>query len=310
MYALLTSEYKQMCDANNENYKELTNYFSDAFFLQGELSLEKALNTPILLEDLGASGFKMWENEFDGLDIQHAIKVIEALGRHHGLGMVYVDKKKTFDKEIYAELLRPDFSAIFNDDMMDMMKSGLQLVVDWMEKVKYNSAELARIKSLKTGIKQFFESIYQSMQTMEPLSFTHGDCRLNNFMFKYASDGITPTEVKIVDFQSWSLCPPTLELGYFLFSSLSKDLLLPNFDIIFQAYYTSMAGVLARLNYSKQRPSMEALKKVFLGSIKYAFIMTAGMLHIVFTGNPDLEQTVKDKRIGDLLETAKYFYAL
>ena len=71
-----------------------------------------------------------------------------------------------------------------------------------------------------------------------------------------------------------------------------------------------MAGVLARLNYSKQRPSMEALKKVFLGSIKYAFIMTAGMLHIVFTGNPDLEQTVKDKRIGDLLETAKYFYAL
>ena len=148
------------------------------------------------------------------------------------------------------------------------------------------------------------------MKTMEPQSFTHGDCRLNNFMFKYASDGITPTEVKIVDFQSWFKCQPTFELGYFLFSSLSKDLLLPNFDAIFQAYYTSMVGVLAGLSYSNQRPSLQSSKEVFLSNIKYGFAMTSSMLSIVFMGNPDLDQNVKNKRIQDLVETAEYFGAI
>ena len=96
MYALLAEEYTKLCDENNEDAAELTNYISEAFFLPGKVSLEKALQSPILLEDLGASGFKMWENEFDGLDLQHAIKVIEALGKHHGLGMAFVDRMEHF----------------------------------------------------------------------------------------------------------------------------------------------------------------------------------------------------------------------
>ena len=55
---------------------------------------------------------------------------------------------------------------------------------------------------------------------------------------------------------------------------------------------------------------MQALKEIFLSNIKYGFAMTSSMLSIVFMGNPDLDQNVKNKRIQDLVETAEYFGAI
>jgi hypothetical protein len=62
------------------------------FFCQE--SLYRALTEPLLLEDLGDSVFKMWDDEFNGLDLPHTLKVMEALGKHHALGMVFVEKSK------------------------------------------------------------------------------------------------------------------------------------------------------------------------------------------------------------------------
>ena len=176
-----------------------------------------------------------------------------------------------------------------------------------MKENKWDSDSTARLEYYKDNIKAEYKILYDGFIDLQPQSFTHGDCRANNFMFKYATDEKTPIGVKIIDFQGWFKCPPCAELSYFLFSSASADILTTNFDTIFTAYYTSMAGVLARLNYPRQRPSLAELKALYMKTAFSGFLSTCNMLNIVFSGNLDLSKDVKDKRIENLLNTAKYF---
>ena len=307
LYAILSDKFEDLCAENNEDAREIKGYISEAFFLPGELSLDRALTEPMLFEDLGDFGYKMWDDEFNGLDLPHTLKVMEALGKHHALGMAFVEKMKSFENEIYEELLLPEFSVIFTDELVQMMDRALKVIVDWMKENKYDSESTKKVENYQREAKSVIRGIYEDMKALEPQSFSHGDCRLNNFMFKYASDGKTPTDVKIVDFQGWFKGPPCIELSYFLMSSASAEILTDNFDTIFAAYYTSMAGVLARLNYPKQRPSLKTLKELYLKTAHCGFMQTCNMLDIVFKGNPTLTKEVKDKRINSLLNTAKYF---
>ena len=40
---------------------------------------------------------------------------------------------KSFENEIYEELLLPEFSAIFTDELVQMMDGALEVIVDWMK---------------------------------------------------------------------------------------------------------------------------------------------------------------------------------
>ena len=306
-YNILGEKYKEICNENKEDTKELTGYISDSFSLPGELSLERALTEPMLLEDLGDSGYKMWEDEFNGLDLAHTMKVMEALGKHHAMGIAFVEKMQTFENEIYEDLLLPEFSTLFTDDAFKFMHNAVQFMIDWMKENKYDAESTKKMEYYRDNVGAEFQVIYEGFKDLQPQSFTHGDCRANNFMFKYATDGKTPIGVKIIDFQGWFKCPPCAELSYFLFSSASADILTSNFDTIFTAYYTSIAGVLARLNYPKQRPSLAEIKSLFMKTAFAGCLQTCNMLNIVFSGNPDLSKELKDKRIMNLLNTAKYF---
>ena len=248
----------------------------------------------------------MWEDEFNGLDLAHTMKVMEALGKHHAMGIAFVEKMHTFENEIYEDLLLPEFSTLFTDDAFKFMHNAVQFMIDWMKENKYDAESTKKMEYYRDNVGAEFQVIYEGFKDLQPQSFTHGDCRANNFMFKYATDGKTPIGVKIVDFQSWFKCAPFAELSYFLFSSASSDILTSNFDPIFSAYYTSIAGVLARLNYSKQRPSRAELKDLFLKTAISGFLQTCNLLVLVFSGNPDLSKEVKDKRIENLLNNAKY----
>jgi len=306
-YTILGEKYKELCNENKEDAKELTGYISDSFTLPGELKLERALTEPMLLEDLGDSGYKMWEDEFNGFDLAHTMKVMETMGKHHALGMVFVERMQSFKNEIYNELLFPDFDVLFTDDLCKIMQNATQFFVDWMNENKFDSGSTKKLQHLADNIKSEYKILYDDYKDLQPQSFTHGDCRANNFMFKYATDGKTPIGVKIIDFQGWFKCFPCAELSYFLFSSASAEILTSNFDTIFSAYYTSMAGVLARLNYPKQRPSLAEIKALFMKTAFAGCLQTCNMLNIVFGGNPDLSKELKDKRIANLLNTAKYF---
>ena len=310
LYAVLAEKFDDLCRENNEEAVGLKDYISESFLLPGKLSLERALSEPLILEDLGASGFQMWADEFNGLDLPHTLKVMEALGKHHAFGMVFVENTKSFENEIYEDLLLPEFSTLFTDQMFQMMEGALKYFVDWMEANEYDSDSKKKVENFQKGLKNLFESVYEEMKTLQPQSFSHGDCRLNNFMFKYASDGKTPSGVKIVDFQNWFKGHPVIELSYFLMSSVSTDILISNFDTIFAAYYTSMAGVLARLNYPKQRPTLQTFKNLYMQTAYFGFISTCNMLNIVFMGNPTLDTQVRDRRIRSLLSVAKFFNVL
>ena len=58
-YAVLGEKFDNLCRENKEDAAELKDYTSEAFLLPGKLSLDRALTEPLLLEDLGDSGFKM-----------------------------------------------------------------------------------------------------------------------------------------------------------------------------------------------------------------------------------------------------------
>ena len=114
-------------------------------------------------------------------------------------------------------------------------------MIDWMKENKYDAESTKKMEYYRDNVGAEFQVIYEGFKDLQPQSFTHGDCRANNFMFKYATDEKTPIGVKIIDFQGWFKCPPCAELSYFLFSFASADILTSNFDTIFGANYPHQA---------------------------------------------------------------------
>lgn len=74
----------------------------------------------------------------------------------------------------------------------------------------------------------------------------HGDCWVNNMMFKY-NDAGHPTDLVFVDFQMSFFSSPGIDFNYFVNTSPSNDLRKNKREQIFRSYYDSFAKVLREL---------------------------------------------------------------
>ncbi|RXG52606.1 hypothetical protein Avbf_16429 [Armadillidium vulgare] len=72
--------------------------------------------------------------------------------------------------------------------------------------------------------------------------FAHGDCWVNNILFKYNEDDI-PVDIRFVDFQNSKKASPVLDLNYFLYSSINGDLRLAERDTMIGIYYDAFQEV-------------------------------------------------------------------
>ena len=129
-YNLILDIFNSIIQEEGEDGSFL-DFVSRPLTLPGELTFNRGFDEPLVLENLSSGGFKMWDDEFGGLNLSHAIVSLETLAKMHGLGMVLLEKK-TIDDENLVKLLQWDLTKLMNDSLLDMIDSGINTFIDWL----------------------------------------------------------------------------------------------------------------------------------------------------------------------------------
>jgi len=101
------------------------------------------------------------------------------------------------------------------------------------------------------------------LRVVEPMKcgmvvLTHGDYWLNNLMIKF-NESNEPEDVQMLDFQSSAWGTPSLDLHYFLISSIHDDIKVKYYDEFIEHYHDEFVKSLKKLGYDQNIPTLDDL---------------------------------------------------
>ena len=210
-YNSVQNLFERVIEDEEEDVKDILNFIPRSMTLPGQITFNRGLNEPLTFENLSASGYRMWKDEFSGLDLAHAGIGLETLGKMHALGIVLFEKKLVEDEN---KLLNFDMMKMFKGPLLDIIDKGMTAFKDWMVNNNLENKSIEKLEDelhdrnyLKTVAKLFKEGKRHELQLIQ-----HGDARSNNILFKYANDNTTPVKAKLVDYQMTMFFNPFLTL--------------------------------------------------------------------------------------------------
>lgn len=234
-YHTVRDLFKNVIEDNAKDGMDILDFIPKPYIIPGPSSFNRGLEEPLICEDLSKVGYKIWKDEFNGLDIPHAKVALEAYGRFHALGMALFEKGEIKDENVTKLFNVNSMSACIIYEIVD---NGMKTFKEWMENNNYAKEAVAKVEHemknknyMKTSGKLFAEGKLLEMQVIQ-----HYDARSNNILFNYEADNITPVKAKLVDFQLPSFAPPFWDLVYFLSLSVSSDNLIPNYQSLIERF--------------------------------------------------------------------------
>jgi len=298
--------FKNVIEENAKDVSNLLDFIPQPYILHGPITFNQGLEEPLTCEDLSKAGYKIWNDEFNGLDIPHAEVALEAYGRLHGLGMVLLEKEGVKDENIEKLF---NFNPATAYIIPEGVEAGLKTFRDWMINNNYskNAVEIVEKEAKDRNYLKTIEKLFEEGKSHEMQVIQHFDARSNNMLFNYAVDNTTPMKAKLVDFQGSSFFPPFWDLVYFLALSVSSDSLIPNYQKLIERYQTSLASTLTKLNYTRPIPSTSYIKQNITRFAPMVFPLIAGITEITTgAGNPDLDPTLRQKKIRSGVEVSAF----
>ena len=212
----------------------MLDFVSTPFPLLGNLSFNRGLEEPLVLEDLSSAGYRMWSDGFNGLDLAHALISLETYGKVHALGMVLLENN-AIDDENLKELLDVDAMKWMTESLLEMFDKGIQAFIDWLDENDDQDSKIQVKHLLKDrNYMIIYEDKFKKGKKNEIQTIIHGDANFNNIMFKYGNDGITPVGVALIDFQLSYSFNQFFDLVFFFMISLPADVLIPNYSTLIQ----------------------------------------------------------------------------
>lgn len=305
-YKIIRGLFTTLIEDNGESIVDILDIIPKPFITPGQITFDEVLQEPLICEDLSKLGYRMWPDEFNGLDIPHAEVALEAYGKLHALGMLLLEKGDL--KSELIDKLFNNFNHATSCMMFEINDAGLKTFQDWMENNNYSKEAIEKVKHelkdrnyVKTCEEMFIGGKSHEMQV-----FQHYDARSNNMLFNYASDDSTPVGAKLVDFQFSSIFPPFWDLVYFLALCISSDNLIPNYQSLLERYRTSLVSTL-RLNYPKAIPTTSYISRNITHFAPMVLPNIAGVTDFCSgAGNPNLDPVQRDNRIRSGVENCTF----
>ncbi|XP_068230082.1 uncharacterized protein [Palaemon carinicauda] len=197
----------------------------------------------LYFEDLRAMDFKMNDRR-KGLSKDHTVLIMNELARLHSasyLLMSKFDKGETVGTK-YEFLTKEmfDMNPASKELFQPMFEQQIDTGVMMLEKIGGYETSIRWLKTLKPEIDMLFTTYMKSEKFN---SICHGDCWNNNFLFRYDDEG-HPIDVMLLDLQMCREASIASDLNYFLYSSVSGDVRVPNIDHIMSVYHKSYKQVL------------------------------------------------------------------
>jgi len=298
--------FDNVIEENGKDDSNLLDFIPKPYILPGPVTFNQGLEEPLTCEDLSKIGYKIWKDEFNGLDIHHAEVALEAYGRLHALGMVLFEKGEVKDENI-TKLF--NFNPAMACIIPEIVEGGLKTFRDWMENNNYakKAVEIVEKEMEDKNYVKTIEKIFEEGKSHEIQVIQHFDARSNNMLFNYAVDSTTPVKAKLVDFQLSSFFPPFWDLVYFLALSVSSDSLIPNYESLIERYQESLASTLTKLTYTRPIPSTSYIKQNITHFAPMVFPIIAGVTEYTSgAGNPDLDPALRQSKIRSGVEVSAF----
>ncbi|XP_046402219.1 uncharacterized protein LOC124168143 [Ischnura elegans] len=278
----------------------------------------------IFMEDLGVQGFGTPTISYrvTGLDWEHCCLVMDAYGRYHALvhaAEKLLPKETPTWPEACPELARdpvlnspgPNNSPV---PFQGMLEQSVATLIDIAKGLEGLPREVAVSGRMKEVLDNTFVTMRRFLKhdRDEPRILTHGDCWMNNSMFRYekSADGRdVPVEVKFVDFQVVRYCHPCLDLVYFFFASVRKAQREKHMDSLLGMYHDSFVKSLKSMNVDPPSYTLERFKSdMYNFYLGYGYIIESMFVPMMLLGEdfaPTNAEEFTAEKYNEFIETGK-----
>ncbi|KAB0799214.1 hypothetical protein PPYR_07094 [Photinus pyralis] len=207
--------------------------------------LEEPFET-IILEDMKAVGYKLY-NRQEPLDYHHALLAIREYGRFHAFSFAIRDQKPDLFHEFQQNVPEVFYDLLVNSE------SSRQLIQYQCNQIRDSISQIDSKRAYDNFSKfqDHMLELVKKLVTVEAAGpyavISHGDCWINNFLFKYSKLQKSPTDMCLIDWQMARVGSPVLDLSCFLFTSTDKQLRDQHYDSLIKEYYDSLSSFLIEL---------------------------------------------------------------
>lgn len=233
--------------------------------------------TYVVLEDLKARGFTL-ASRSRGLDLAHARLVVRKLAEFHASSVgLYEQNPAAMDNYRTFRMLEGPASK----NIESFLTQGCKLLADQLETLEETYSKYApKLRALSETVFQRLVELVKRERKVRVL--THADSWVNNMMFQY-SDGVV-RDVALVDFQISAFNSPSVDLQYFLHTSLTEDVYAHHVTDLLKEYHDHLSEVMNDIGVSADKQvSFEELMEDFEAHSLYAVFAAVAVLPAVRT---------------------------
>ncbi|XP_068213277.1 uncharacterized protein [Palaemon carinicauda] len=230
----------------------------------------------LFLNDLRALKFQLYDRKM-GLDLPHTRLVLSELARLHAISHVLQNKrpKRSLSQDFkfllwewftYSKKLKSSFEVLVSGGLITaslMAKEvGRDKVSEWFK------------EKSSTGVAMLAEQLVCDSSKFKVIG--HGDCWINNLLFKYDDRGL-PTDIVLLDLQFCRQSSLATDLSYFFFTSLEKTDRNERLEELLTTYYDSFKTVveaaLLPMPFTAEELLEEYRRKILFGLIMSSLLL-------------------------------------
>lgn len=263
----------------------------------------------LIMEDMKHLGYKL-QDRMEPLDYNHVLLVMREYGRFHALSFALRDQKPDLFKIISENTKEFFFSddAFINEDMLNAMSTQSKRVLDALDPVIHKTA-YEKFESFQKRMVPEARNAVQSKRSGKYSVVCHGDCWINNFLFRYSDQNNPnyPTDLCILDWQLSRLGSPALDLSYFIFSSTDKHFRDKYYDEIIREYYNTLSSFLIELGSNPEELFPYHVLKEHLQTFSvFGLFMAVQIIYLILSDNEEIPDLHNFSSENDALQKMSY----
>lgn len=140
-------------------------------------------NECLVMENMKEKGYKMKDRKVP-LDIEHVLLVMKQYGRYHALSFALKDQKPQIFKEYADNCKDLFFTTMDREKFKPHFESYFDRAISALDPIKEEAA-LQKVQKLKEQAFDVLDEVLHPDSAKEYSVIGHGDCWLNNMLFKY-----------------------------------------------------------------------------------------------------------------------------
>lgn len=214
-------------------------------------------NKTIYMEDLKEIGYEMARTK-GSLDFEHAICAIKSLAIMHASGYLLL-KKNPEIQELYGNYFWKTHSGSICEKTAT---KNLLYLTEAVNKWPISYECKNKLRKLKGNLYRMGSNAYNRKENSFNV-LLHGDCWINNFMFKY--DGKKVIDAKLFDFQYSNYNSIGLDLNFFIFKSVGEEVKTHHINELLSIYYQTFVGITGKVDGF----DMDVVRKEFLDRLGF-----------------------------------------